>query len=136
MNASASEKKTFTPPLITFALLQFLFYAFMFWLLYKTDSSGSPMSWRIAAVLATVAALVTSFVPVFASDRVEDGEFNLTYISGLFPFVIYLIYKIVSSYLNWDFSFTKKDISDICQFYIFGAPVASLMFLTVFYPEY
>lgn len=122
------SEKFWTKGLKIFAVVQFPFYMFMFWLYYKIEPTGSPATWRVVTLVAVAAGLVTSCWPAFARDNPayskQDNEFNPTYLSVIYPFIFFAIQKVAVSYYYWSFSFSMSDLATLCLFYLIVAPIA------------
>lgn len=121
-----------TKPLIVFAVLQFVFYMFCFWILYRIDSitvSGhdNGQMWRIALIFAILGAIFTSAGPALArdcSDSIRLGEErNYLYYTVFLTLIIYALYILGRSYYFWSFSIDINDIYYMSVFYVFFGPI-------------
>ncbi|MHB9331386.1 hypothetical protein ACP3S7_28210 [Phytobacter ursingii] len=134
MMALVKSKRYWTGNLIIFAVAQFLIYMLAYYIAYKTttrDFSGA--FWRILSVVVIVAGIFSSNIPAitrFDTDKIRlNNGFNYGYLCVFIPFIIYFLYYIGLSYINWTFEFSIKNLNEFCISYLCLVPAYGVFLL-------
>ncbi|EPC0068387.1 hypothetical protein ACRWP7_003295 [Escherichia coli] len=129
----SENQKFWTTPLVTFAIVQFIFYVLIYCAGYFVEfSTLADSTFRVGLIVAIGLGVFTSIQPALArdeSDNIRNGKVrNSAYYGVIIPIVIFIIGYLAVSYYEWSFPASKKVLFYFCLIYFCGAPVGTYLF--------
>ncbi|EGB7013665.1 hypothetical protein H8C17_002628 [Salmonella enterica] len=128
----SENQKFWTMPLVTFAIVQFIFYLLIYCAGYYLEfSTLADKTFRVGLIVAVVLGVFTSIQPALARDEFDNirngKESNSIYYGVIIPFVIFIISYLAVSYYEWSFPISKKVLTNFCLLYFCGAPAGTYL---------